>query len=143
MDFNGHMKNTAYLDKSGDVRMMFFASTAFRCPSSRLRIGPVIMNDVLEYFREVRLLDRLRVTLGIAGLAADGSRFRFRNEFFRDDETLAARVTSSGGWLDLAARRLVAPPEGLLAALGALPRADGFEALPPINRQSADERKAE
>ncbi len=25
MDFNSHMRNTAYLDKSGDVRMMFFS----------------------------------------------------------------------------------------------------------------------
>jgi acyl-CoA thioester hydrolase len=25
MDFNAHMKNTAFLDKSADVRMMFFS----------------------------------------------------------------------------------------------------------------------
>jgi hypothetical protein len=25
MDFNSHMRNTAFLDKSADVRMMFFA----------------------------------------------------------------------------------------------------------------------
>jgi acyl-CoA thioester hydrolase len=26
MDFNGHMRNTAYLDKAADVRLMFFAA---------------------------------------------------------------------------------------------------------------------
>ena len=26
MDFNAHMRNTAYLDTSADVRMMYFAS---------------------------------------------------------------------------------------------------------------------
>ena len=28
MDFNSHMRNTAFLDKSADVRMMFFLPTA-------------------------------------------------------------------------------------------------------------------
>ena len=35
------------------------------------------------------------------------------------DGDLAARITSLGGWLDLAARKLVAPPEPLAAALRA------------------------
>ena len=38
----------------------------------------------------------------------------------------AARVESTGGWLDLAARKLVAPPAALLAALEQVPRAPGF-----------------
>jgi acyl-CoA thioester hydrolase len=124
MDFNSHMRNTAYLDKAADVRMMFFSENGF--PMAQfvaLRIGPVIMKDELEYYKEVGLLEPLRVTLALVGLSADGSRFVMRNEFFRPDGKLAARITSAGGWLDLAARRLVAPPEKLLAALRSLPRA--------------------
>ena len=34
MDFNSHMRNTAYLDKSADVRMMYLPTAAFRCPNS-------------------------------------------------------------------------------------------------------------
>ena len=33
------------------------------------------MKDEVEYFKEVRLLEPLRVTLTLAGLAEDGSRF--------------------------------------------------------------------
>lgn len=29
MDFNSHMKNTAYLDKCADVRQMFLAENGF------------------------------------------------------------------------------------------------------------------
>ena len=29
MDFNAHMRNTAFLDKSADVRMMFFSENGF------------------------------------------------------------------------------------------------------------------
>ena len=130
MDFNSHMRNTAFLDKSADVRMMFFSENGFPMDEFiRRRIGPVIMKDEIEYFREIRLLEELRVTLAIAGFANDGSRFVIRNEFFRSSGSVAARVTSAGGWLDLASRKLVAPPEALLAALHSLPRTDDFQIL--------------
>jgi len=131
MDFNGHMKNTAFLDKSADSRMMFFAERGFPMAEFvRLRLGPVIMKDEVAYFREVALLETIRVDLALAGLAADGSRFTLQNEIFRHDGRLAARVVSTGGWLDLGARKLVAPPPALLAALEGLDRTPEFVAHP-------------
>lgn len=60
MDFNGHMRNTAYLDKAADVRLMFFAAHGFPMAEFvRLRLGPVVMKDEVEYFREVQLLDEV------------------------------------------------------------------------------------
>jgi len=130
MDFNSHMRNTAFLDKSADVRMMFFSEHDFPMEEFiRRKIGPVIRRDELEYFREIQLLEEMRVTLVIAGLADDGSRFHLRNEFWRADGQLAATVTSAGGWLDLSLRRLVVAPEGLLAAMRALPRTEDFQVL--------------
>ena len=130
MDFNSHMRNTAFLDKSADVRMLFFSQNEFPMQEFvRRKIGPVIMKDEIEYFKEIGLLEPLRVTLALAGLAEDGSRFLLRNEFWRTDGKLAARVTSAGGWLDLAARKLVAPPEALLTALRALSHTDDFQTL--------------
>jgi acyl-CoA thioester hydrolase len=134
MDFNSHMRNTAYLDKSADVRMMYFASCGF--PMSefvRLRLGPVVMKDEVEYFREFHLLDEVRITMSMAGLSDDGSRMRLRNDFYRKD-ALAARVTSTAGWFDLAQRKLVSPPENLLAILRALTHSDDFVALPNSSR---------
>jgi len=137
MDFNSHMRNTAFLDKSADVRMMFFSESGFPASEfSRRKIGPVVMKDDVEYRKEVGLLEELTVTLEIAGLAPDGSRFVLRNEFFRADGKLCARVTSAGGWLDLAARKLTAPPEALLSALQSLPKTKDHAAL----RSSLKER---
>jgi acyl-CoA thioester hydrolase len=130
MDFNAHMRNTSYLDRAADVRMMFYAERGF--PMSefmRLRIGPVVRNDDLTYFREVRLLDRLTVTLALAGAAPDGSRWIVRNEFFLPDGQKAATVNSTGGWLDLNARKLVAPPAELLAAMTSLERTSDYQEL--------------
>jgi acyl-CoA thioester hydrolase len=64
MDFNSHMRNTAYLDKSADVRMMYFSENGSSMQEfMRLRLGPVIMRDELDYYREVSLLEELRATL--------------------------------------------------------------------------------
>jgi len=130
MDFNSHMRNTAYLDKSADVRLMYFAENGFPTAEfMRLRIGPVIMKDEVEYFREIQMLETLRVTFSQAGLAGDGSRFIVVNEIYRSDGKLAARVTSTGGWLDLAARKLVVPPEALFKAMQSLTKTDDFQVL--------------
>ncbi|HDW3841044.1 TPA: thioesterase family protein [Pseudomonas aeruginosa] len=130
MDFNSHMRNTAYLDKSADVRMMFFADCGF--PMSefmRLKLGPVVIKDEIEYHREIHLLDSIKIDLRLDGLLEDGSRMRLRNDFYRNDK-LAARVTSTVGWLDLNARKLVSPPDDLLAALRSLAKSDDFVSLP-------------
>jgi acyl-CoA thioester hydrolase len=130
MDYNSHMANTAYLDRAADVRMMYFSENGFSADEMlRLKIGPVVMKDEIEYFREVRLLQEVRVGFAIAGLAADGSRFMIRNEFAHVDGARCAVVTTTGGWLDLTARKLIAPPEALRAALAALPKIEGFREL--------------
>ena len=130
MDFNSHMRNTAFLDKCVDVRMIFFAENGFPMEEfMRRRIGPVVMKDEVEYFKEVRLLQLLRITLLLAGLAEDGSRFALRNEVWREDGKLSARVTSTGGWLDLTTRKLIVPPDGLLTPLRSLSQTDDFQLL--------------
>ena len=64
MDFNSHMRNTAFLDKSADVRVMYFADFGFPAQEfSRLRLGPVV-EAVLE-----SLSRRLEGTVGRAGRA--------------------------------------------------------------------------
>ena len=130
LDANGHMANTAYLDICVDVRFAYFASQGFGPGDfAKLRLGPVVRRDEVDYYRELHMLDTIRVTLAMAGLSEDASRFRLQNEIFRADGQLAARVTSHGGWLDLNARKLIAPPEGLANALRNLARTPDFETL--------------
>ena len=130
MDFNSHMRNTAYLDKSADVRMLFYEHCGFPMGEfTRLRIGPVVRKDELTYFREVGLLEEIRITLELAGMSSDGSHWILRNTFFRADGQRAAAVASTGGWLDLSARKLVVPPPTLLEAMRSLGRAPDFREL--------------
>ncbi len=131
MDFNAHMRNTAFLDKAADVRMMFFAENGFPMEEfTRLGIGPVILKDEIEYLREVRLLEKFEVTLAAAGGAEDGSRFLLRQEFILSGGRLAAKVQSLGGWMDLARRRLIIPPDSLLQSMRQLERTQDYAVLP-------------
>jgi acyl-CoA thioester hydrolase len=132
MDFNGHMANTAYLNLAADVRMAFFAEHGFAPGELRkLAVGPVIRKDEVEYFREVGLHETVTVTYAVLAMSADGARFVVENEIWNAKGDLAATVRSTGGWLDLRGRRLVAPPPPLLAAFAQSPRAPGFVELPP------------
>jgi acyl-CoA thioester hydrolase len=137
MDFNGHMANTAYLNLAADVRMAFFAEHGFP-PSEfrRLALGPVIRKEELEYFREVGLHDTVTVTYAALAMSADGARFVVENEVWSADGERAATVRSTGGWLDLRARKLVAPPAELLTVFAEVPRAPDFVELPPHAKSS-------
>jgi acyl-CoA thioester hydrolase len=129
-DVNGHMRNSAYLDMATDARMLYFAEHGFTVTRfERLGVGPVVKSDLLEYLREIRLMQPVRVEVRLSGMSHDGSRMRLRNDFVRDDGVLAARLRSEVGWLDLAARKLRAPPEELLRAMREMPRDENFEPL--------------
>lgn len=131
MDFNSHMANWAYLNLAADVRMAFFAEHGFP-PSEfrRLGLGPVMRKDELEYFREVGLHETVTVTYTVLAMSPDGARFVVENEIWSAAAERAATVRSTGGWLDLRERKLVAPPPGLLAVFVQVPRAADFAELP-------------
>ena len=136
MDFNGHMRNTAYLDASGDLRVRYFADHGFTAREFEcLQVGPVILRDALEYYRELHLLEEVEVRLALLGLSEDGSHFRMRNDFRRADGQKIARVESTGGWLDLRARKLTAPPEELRTVLHGMPRTPDCAALDSLLRR--------
>lgn len=131
MDFNSHMKNTAYLDKAADVRQMFLIENGF--PVSEflhLRIGPVVKKDEIEYFSEVHLQQKIEVTYALAGHAQDGSRFLLKHEILHADGKLSATVISLGGWMNLDTHKLVAPPPKLLAVMNLLEKTENFVVLP-------------
>lgn len=76
--------------------------------------------------------------LQLLGLSEDGSHFRMRNDFRRvgvENEQKIARVESTGGWLDLRARKLTQPPEELRSVLHGMPRTPDFAALDSLLRR--------
>ena len=133
MDFNGHLANRSYLDLAADVRMQVFAEHGFPPSEFRRRaIGPVVRKDELEYFHEIGLHETVTVTYAVLGLSPDAARFVLENEVWSERGEHAATVRSTGGWLDLRARKLVRPPPELVQAMQQVPRCSNFAELPPL-----------
>jgi acyl-CoA thioester hydrolase len=131
VDFNGHMRNAAYLDRASDTRMLYFDSIGLGVKKLiEMRLGPVIKEDRIEYFREMMMIEEFKGTHQVAGLAPDCSRYKLRNEFWKLDGKLACRITSTGGYIDLDKRKLIAPPAHVQEVLQAIARTEDFEELP-------------
>ncbi len=132
VDFNQHMRNAAYLGCAEDLRMRYLDAGGWSMERfTELRLGPVVLEDRLVYRKELRLLEPFRVDLELAGASEGAERMRVRNRFFRiSDEALCATVDSLVLWLDLAARRPVAPPAALRDLWLALPRTGDFDPIP-------------
>lgn len=128
MDFNQHMANTAFLAYAGDIRTQFLAARGFTISRfAQLQIGPVVLEDKVTYSREIRLLERFRLDVQLAACTPDVRKFKIRNRFFTAGEALCATVDSNALWLDLAARKPIAPPLDLRDAWLSLERSEDFE----------------
>ncbi|MEO0893086.1 MAG: thioesterase family protein [Pseudomonadota bacterium] len=130
LDGNNHMRNTGYLDYAAQARMIFFAAHDFTPDAfARHGLGPVAMEDSVSYRRELRLLDPFCVTFSLAGRSDDGGKFVFENQVKRDNGKLCATIRTRGIWMDLRARKSIAPPDDLLRAMETLPKTRDFCAL--------------
>lgn len=130
-DFDGRFRGAICLDRAKDVRMMFFAAHGFPVEVFRQQhLSPLTLKEKIDYQRDIEPLDEFKVSLTLAGLSADGTRFMPRCELVRSDGKVAARVTSTCGWLETRVQKFTVPPPQLLTALQELPMSADYQLLP-------------
>ena len=130
MDFNGHMKNTAYLDYASDSRMLYFKENGFPLSEfSKLDIGPIVFKDTIQYFREIFMYETFVVTLRMKGFSQNGSKFHLVNDIRKTDGAKVAVVTSEACWFDLGKRQITTPPETLFTLLKGLERTEDYSEI--------------
>jgi acyl-CoA thioester hydrolase len=131
LDLNRHLTSSAYLEYAIHARMSSLAELGLLPVLEAERIAPVVFRDEIDYRRELRVLDQVNVSVELAGLSADGSRWRLHHEFTRSDGDLSARIRTNGAWFHLKTRKLTVPPPVLARDFATLHRTDDFEVLPP------------
>lgn len=131
LDGNGHVRYSAYIDATADLRYRYFAQHGFP-PGAfvALGIGPVYTGMTAEFLREVFLGETVTITYEVAGLSPLGSRWRVRHDFLKDNGKKAVTVALEGVLLNLATRKPVLPSPELLAVMQEIPRARDFEVMP-------------
>ena len=132
MDFNQHMRNAAYLGVAEETRLRFLEDGGFPMAELyRRRLGPVTVEDLLTYKKELRLQERFRVDMAVAAITSDARKIKVRNRFFRNtDGVLCATVETLVLWFDLEARRTVVPPADLGQLWLGLARTEDFALFP-------------
>ena len=130
LDVNWHLTSSAYLEYALHARVSSMAEMGLLSVLDELRLAPVVFRDEIDYRRELRMLDRVNVSVELAGLSEDASRWRLHQEFTRADGALSARIRTDGAWFDVRTRRLVVPPEDVVRPFGTLHHTDDFEVLP-------------
>ena len=129
MDFNQHMRNAAYLGCGEETRMRYLDAHGWTMAEfMKRKLGPVVLEDKLNYKKELKLLEAFRVDLALAASTEDGRRMKLRNRFFREsDNALCAIVDSVVVWFDLVERKPVVPPDELRQLWFNLARTEDFE----------------
>jgi len=131
MDFNQHMRNAAYLGVAEETRLRFLEDAGFPMAELYRRLGPVVVEDVLTYKMELRLLEPFRVDMATSAISPDARKMKVRNRFFRSsDGALCATVETLILWFDLEARRTTAPPPEMGQLWLGLARTEDFALFP-------------
>lgn len=120
LDTQGHLNGAVYHQYGDHARWECLRAAGVSLDELRATgVGPVTLENTIRYHRELRAGDDVDITCTFDWGA--GRTFRMRQELRRADGVLAAEISSVGGLLDLAERRLVPDPGGRWRALADRP----------------------
>jgi acyl-CoA thioester hydrolase len=95
---------------------------------ARNAIGPVLFREESRFQRELRLGDQVVIDVRLAAASAEGRKWRMSHRILKAGE-LAATLEVDGAWLDLRARKIVAPPPEMVRAFDGFARTEDFTVL--------------
>ncbi len=112
IDANFHVLHSKYYDYCADARMKALSSGGISMQMIRqYGVGPVLLREEAVFKRELKFGDTIEIRISLKSATEDFSRWSFINEIWKNNDTLAAVVTVDGAWIDVAQRKLVAPPD--------------------------------
>ena len=130
LDANGHVRYSAYIDVTADLRYRFFAQRNFPPEAFlQLGIGAVYTALTANFLREVRFGETLTVTYLLAGLSPQGTRWKVQHDILKASGKKAVTLTLEGTILNLMTRKLALPTPELLAVFQQIPRGSDFEMM--------------
>jgi len=128
LDSNVHLRHSAYADYCATTRIQCLAKFGFQMKDfGDHHVGPVLFKETLTYLKEVPPDVTVKVSMKVAGLSADGRKWKILHELFRSsDQAKCAIVEVEGAWIDTKLRKIAPPPQKLKAAFDAVERTENF-----------------
>lgn len=128
LDPNGHMRHSAYLDYGAQIRLSALAENGLTMKQmGEYGVGPVLFRESIDYHREIRAGETIRVGTELTGVSKNGKHWRMRHVIRKSDGEVAAVIEVRGAWLDLRARRIAPAPPQVQRMVNAMPHAEDFE----------------
>jgi len=130
-DPNRHMRHSAYVDYTAEIRVRFFAKHGLSMDEFiKLNIGPILFKEETTFFKEINIGEDIDVDMTLEAASANFERWRFTHRVFNSKGKLAAEVKVYGAWINLIKRELTRPPEVLINVFKDLPKSEHFEVIP-------------
>jgi|SRR5690606_15379515 len=127
IDANVHLRHSAYADFCAQARSNMLNQLGLSLSEfSKMKIGPILFREELNYHREISLDEYIKVTVEISKFNRKNSRFSFRHEIFKQNGVRAAVVVVDGAWMNLVERKLTAIPDAWLPVLDKIPRSEDY-----------------
>ena len=129
LDPNGHVRHSVYYDWGAMARIAFLDSKGVGLDwMVKNGVGPVLFREEARFTREIRLGDEMRIDVRLSAASADGRKWQMRHRILKGTD-LAATIEVDGAWLDLRARKIVAPPADMMRAFDGFARTEDFTNL--------------
>jgi acyl-CoA thioester hydrolase len=127
VDFNQHVRHSAYYDYGAHCRIRYFQKMGFGSEQFKeWNIGPVIFTEQCNFIKELRLDDIIEINMLIGKMKPDGSQWTFYHEIFNSKGDKCAHIMLKGAWMDTIKRRVIAPPKIITDAFIDLPQGSEF-----------------
>jgi len=125
LDMQGHLNWAEYLHYAEYARWECLAAAGISQDALMATgYGPVVLDVSVRFRRELRGGDEVDVTCGF--IFDGGKTYRIVQDFKRPDGRVAAALTSTGGLLDLAERKLADDPGKHFRTLASAPEILGL-----------------
>jgi acyl-CoA thioester hydrolase len=122
--------HSRYYDLAVAARMKFLQDFGITTNSFMdFKMGPILFREEAIFRREIRLEDKVTITVKLIKASQDYSRWSVRHEFFKENSTLAATVHVDGAWLDFSTRKLGKANETITRVFSEFPKSEDFQWL--------------
>jgi acyl-CoA thioester hydrolase len=130
LDPNVHLRHSVYYDWAAFCRIAFLDEHKLSPEvMQRLRIGPILFREECVFKKEIRLGDKVTISLQVLKAKKDYSRWTIRHTVVKNTDIVAAIITVDGAWLDIAKRKLATPPVEVFVVFSQMPVDENFQWL--------------
>ncbi len=130
IDANSHLGNASYVEYMSHTRMSFFAEMGLDLSLMRESgLGPIALYEHIYYFREVKLADKIKVSLEIVGMTEDAQFIKIEHNFYNEEGLNLAFSEILFSWIDLESRKLGRLSESIKVKILSFPKANRFRTI--------------